>query len=213
LKRALISVAVTTAAVSMTAAPAMAATPPKAVHHVRTYQVRRDDTYWAISQRYGVTMQDLAAFNHANLWGTLYAGTVLRIPPAHWHPTTVTAAVEHRATSTTESDAPRSSTPSEAPAATPSQPVQAVQATPAQNYSPSGVWACIAQHESGGNPATDTGNGYYGMYQFTLGTWQAAGGTGNPAAASAAEQTAVAQRVQQMQGWGAWPVSSVACGV
>ncbi|MST32890.1 LysM peptidoglycan-binding domain-containing protein, partial [Acidimicrobiaceae bacterium USS-CC1] len=81
LKRALISVAVTTAAVSMTAAPAMAATLPKAVHHVRTYQVRRDDTYWAISHRYGVTMQDLAAFNHANLWGTLYAGTVLRIPP------------------------------------------------------------------------------------------------------------------------------------
>ncbi|MST33008.1 transglycosylase SLT domain-containing protein, partial [Acidimicrobiaceae bacterium USS-CC1] len=93
-----------------------------------------------------------------------------------------------------------SSAPSEAPAATPSQPVQAVQAVqaaPAQSYSPSGVWACIAQHESGGNPATDTGNGYYGMYQFTLGTWQAAGGTGNPAAASAAVQTAIAQRVQQ----------------
>ena len=50
------------------------------------------------------------------------------------------------------------------------------------------------------------------MYQFTLGSWQAAGGTGNPADASAAAQTAIAQRVQQEQGWGAWPVTSQACG-
>ena len=39
----------------------------------------------------------------------------------------------------------------------------------------------IAACESGGNPATDTGNGFYGKYQFTLETWQAVGGTGNPA--------------------------------
>jgi Transglycosylase-like domain len=48
--------------------------------------------------------------------------------------------------------------------------------------------------------------------QFTLGSWQTAGGVGNPADASAAEQTAVAQRVQAQQGWGAWPATSQECG-
>ena len=38
----------------------------------------------------------------------------------------------------------------------------------------------IAACESGGNPATDTGNGFYGKYQFTLETWQAVGGTRQP---------------------------------
>ena len=46
----------------------------------------------------------------------------------------------------------------------------------------------IAACESGGNPATNTGNGFYGKYQFTLSTWQSVGGSGNPAAAGEAEQ-------------------------
>jgi hypothetical protein len=74
-------------------------------------------------------------------------------------------------------------------------------------------WSCIAQHESGGDPSTDTGNGFYGGLQFTLQTWYAYGGTGNPADASIAEQEAVAERVLAAQGWGAWPNSSVACGL
>jgi len=48
------------------------------------------------------------------------------------------------------------------------------------------VWAKLAQCESGGNPATNTGNGFYGMYQFTLETWQSLGGTGYPHEADAA---------------------------
>jgi hypothetical protein len=79
---------------------------------------------------------------------------------------------------------------------------------------PSGVWACIAQHESGGNPAENTGNGFYGLYQFTVGSWQAAGGPpGLPSNYSAAEQTAIAMRLQAMSGWGNWPVTSQECGV
>ena len=46
----------------------------------------------------------------------------------------------------------------------------------------------IASCESGGDPSTNTGNGFYGKYQFTLGTWPSVGGSGNPAAASEAEQ-------------------------
>jgi hypothetical protein len=78
-----------------------------------------------------------------------------------------------------------------------------------------GIWACIARYESGGNPATDTGNGFYGGLQFTLGTWYANGGSGNPANASAAEQQAIANNVVANSGgsYGAWPNTSRMCGV
>ena len=42
------------------------------------------------------------------------------------------------------------------------------------------VWDQLAQCEAGGNWATNTGNGYYGGLQFSLGTWQAYGGSGLP---------------------------------
>jgi hypothetical protein len=84
----------------------------------------------------------------------------------------------------------------------------------AASVSPSGVWGCIAQHESGGNPATNTGNGYYGAFQDTIGSWEAAGGgPGLPSDYSYATQLAVNEVIQQQQGWGAWPVTSRACGV
>ena len=67
------------------------------------------------------------------------------------------------------------------------------------------VWAQLAKCESGGNPATNTGNGFYGMYQFTLETWQSLGGTGYPHEADAATQTAMAKKLQAQAGWGQWP--------
>ena len=67
------------------------------------------------------------------------------------------------------------------------------------------VWAKLAQCESGGKPETNTGNGFYGMYQFTLETWQALGGTGYPHEADAATQTAMAKKLQAQAGWGQWP--------
>ena len=42
------------------------------------------------------------------------------------------------------------------------------------------VWDSLAQCESGGNWAINTGNGYYGGLQFNVGTWRAYGGTGCP---------------------------------
>ncbi|MEU0601714.1 transglycosylase family protein [Streptomyces sp. NPDC006393] len=78
-----------------------------------------------------------------------------------------------------------------------------------------GVWDRIAQCESGGNWHINTGNGYYGGLQFAAGTWRAYGGTAYaPTAdrASRAQQIAVATRVQQAQGWGAWPVCSARAG-
>jgi hypothetical protein len=67
-------------------------------------------------------------------------------------------------------------------------------------------WDAIAQCESGGNWAINTGNGYYGGLQFTLSTWRANGGTGMPQDASRDTQVAVAERVVATQGIGAWPV-------
>ncbi|MFI1832910.1 LysM peptidoglycan-binding domain-containing protein [Streptomyces olivaceoviridis] len=78
-----------------------------------------------------------------------------------------------------------------------------------------GVWDRIAQCESGGNWHINTGNGYYGGLQFSAGTWHAYGGTAYaPTAdqASRSAQIAVATRVQQAQGWGAWPVCSGRAG-
>jgi len=78
--------------------------------------------------------------------------------------------------------------------------------------SPGGAFACIRSRESGGNYATNTGNGYYGAYQFKLSTWRSLGGTGLPSQASPAVQDAMAQRLQQRSGWGQWSTAS-RCGV
>jgi uncharacterized protein YabE (DUF348 family) len=79
---------------------------------------------------------------------------------------------------------------------------------PAANYAGgSSVWDRIAACESGGNWAANTGNGYYGGLQFSLGTWHAYGGSGRPDQHSRAEQIAVAERVRAAEGgYGAWPV-------
>jgi cell wall-associated NlpC family hydrolase len=67
-------------------------------------------------------------------------------------------------------------------------------------------WDAVAACESGGNWAANTGNGFYGGLQYTLSTWHANGGVGNPANATREQQITVAQRVLATQGIGAWPV-------
>jgi nucleoid-associated protein YgaU len=70
------------------------------------------------------------------------------------------------------------------------------------------TWDRLAQCESSGNWHIDTGNGYYGGLQFSMGTWRAHGGSGNPARATKSRQISVAERVLSSQGWGAWPACS-----
>jgi uncharacterized protein YabE (DUF348 family) len=71
-------------------------------------------------------------------------------------------------------------------------------------------WDRIAACESGGNWASNTGNGYYGGLQFDHGTWAAYGGTAyanNANGASKAQQIAIAEKVRDDRGgYGAWPV-------
>jgi hypothetical protein len=64
----------------------------------------------------------------------------------------------------------------------------------------------IAACESGGNPGANTGNGFYGKFQFTIETWQSVGGSGNPAAASEAEQNQRAAMLYAREGASPWPV-------
>lgn len=76
----------------------------------------------------------------------------------------------------------------------------------AASSSASPALEAIAACESGGNPRTDTGNGFYGKYQFTLATWQAVGGSGNAAQASETEQDRRAATLLAQAGPGQWPV-------
>ena len=76
------------------------------------------------------------------------------------------------------------------------------------------VWDQLAQCESGGNWAINTGNGYYGGLQFNLGTWQAYGGSGLPSNASRETQIAIATKVRDASGgYGAWPGCAAALGL
>lgn len=77
-------------------------------------------------------------------------------------------------------------------------------ATPTVNAEPN--WDSMAECESGGNWAANTGNGFYGGLQFRPATWAANGGVGSPAEATREEQIRVARNVLQTQGIGAWPV-------
>ncbi len=77
-----------------------------------------------------------------------------------------------------------------------------------------GVWAALAQCESGGNPSIVSSNGlYHGLYQFSVSTWQSVGGSGLPSQASPAEQTRRAQMLQARSGWGQWPACSAQLGL
>ena len=67
--------------------------------------------------------------------------------------------------------------------------------------------AAIAACESGGNPRAIGGGGTFrGKYQFTYSSWQAVGGSGDPAAAPEAEQDRRAAMLMARSGEGNWPV-------
>ncbi|WP_026306087.1 resuscitation-promoting factor [Smaragdicoccus niigatensis] len=89
-------------------------------------------------------------------------------------------------------------------------------AAPAPEVGNGATWDSIAQCESGGNWAINTGNGYYGGLQFSQGTWDAYGGgayAGRADLASREQQIAIAEKVRAAQGWGAWPSCSSQLGL
>ena len=89
------------------------------------------------------------------------------------------------------------------------------ESAPAANFAGGNtVWDQLAQCESGGNWAINTGNGYYGGLQFNLGTWQSYGGPGYPHTASRETQIAIATKVRDASGgYGAWPACAASLGL
>ena len=87
---------------------------------------------------------------------------------------------------------------------------------PTASAAPDSDWDRLAQCESGGNWAINTGNGYYVGIQFSASTWQAYGGGQYAATANQAtreQQIAIAEKVLAAQGWGAWPACSASLGL
>lgn len=75
------------------------------------------------------------------------------------------------------------------------------------------VLACIRSYEQGVDGyETDTGNGYYGAYQFDQETWESVGGSGNPAEASVEEQDMRAAELYRQRGLQPWPTPERMCG-
>jgi hypothetical protein len=65
----------------------------------------------------------------------------------------------------------------------------------------------IAACESGGDPTIVSADGSYrGKYQFSFGTWESVGGSGDPAAAPEQEQDYRAALLYAQAGSSPWPV-------
>ncbi|HXX89791.1 MAG TPA: transglycosylase family protein [Acidimicrobiales bacterium] len=92
----------------------------------------------------------------------------------------------------------------------PPAPVAQVVTAPAGS---GGAWAGLRNCESHGNYADDTGNGYYGAYQFSASTWHSLGYPGLPSDAPPALQDQAAQQLQARSGWGQWPACARSLGL
>jgi hypothetical protein len=73
--------------------------------------------------------------------------------------------------------------------------------------------AQLRECESGDDYTANTGNGYYGAYQFSLQTWQSLGYSGLPSSAPPAEQDQAAATLAETVGWDQWPVCSALLGL
>jgi hypothetical protein len=68
------------------------------------------------------------------------------------------------------------------------------------------ILRAIAQCESGGNPRAVSPDGQYrGKYQFSQGTWEGLGGTGDPAKAPEWKQDRLALKLYRQRGNAPWP--------
>ena len=68
------------------------------------------------------------------------------------------------------------------------------------------AWERLRFCESGGVYTTNSGNGFYGAYQFDRQTWESMGGSGLPSAAPYWEQDIRAKALYWARGPQPWPV-------
>jgi hypothetical protein len=74
-------------------------------------------------------------------------------------------------------------------------------------------FAAIRRCEASGDYSLNTGNGYYGAYQFAYQTWIDLDESGLPSAAPPATQDAAAYRLYLESGWSSWPACAVITGL
>jgi hypothetical protein len=67
------------------------------------------------------------------------------------------------------------------------------------------IWQRLRNCEAGGRYDRNSGNGYYGAYQFAAGTWRSLGYKGLPHQAPPEVQDEAARKLQARSGWGQWP--------
>lgn len=75
------------------------------------------------------------------------------------------------------------------------------------------VWASLRFCEAGGDYTKNTGNGFYGAYQFDYGTWAGYGGYATANLAPPAVQDAKARETQARRGWYPWPACARKLGL
>jgi LysM repeat protein len=161
----------------------------------QAYEVEPGDTLAAIA----------AAHDEVPSWRALAAAKADEVPDPAVLPGQVL---------TLDVDAPATAPEAPAEADEPDEPDEPAEPEPAESTATdAGVWDRLAECEAGGNWSADTGNGYYGGLQFTLGSWEAVGGSGYPHEASREEQIQRGEALQAEQGWDAWPACSDELGL
>jgi LysM repeat protein len=181
-----------------TAEPAHGSAPAPATPAPQLVTIQSGDTLESVAQANNTTYIRLFDANtEITNPDLIYPGQVVRVPAADEQ-------LVHRDLPTAAPAAPAAVSPAQTRTSTPA---------PAVSAAGNSVWDQIAACESGGNWAINTGNGFYGGLQFTLSSWQAAGGSGYPNQASREEQISRAQILQSRQGWGAWPACTAKLGI
>lgn len=190
----------------------------------KTVVIKRGDSLSKIAKTYDTTYHRLFDANtYVENPDLIFPGNKLRIP----HPDEElkkrplpTTAVPRTVETTTKKPVakPAPKRVESATTTTTSQQTTQTQRRAAPAPKPTGaisgsVWDRLAQCESSGNWSINTGNGYYGGLQFSLSSWRAVGGSGYPHQASKSEQIARAEKLQAIQGWGAWPACTAKLGI
>lgn len=185
------------------AAPAQEASPPSDQPPAQTHTVAAGESLSGISLAELGTSErwvELFAANRSTIAGPdlLHVGQVLEIPSV---PVAVPADLL-ASLATTSAPVPSVSRPSVTSAAPEPTLARAVPSSGGGGGNLAAIRAC----ESSGNYAAVSPDGLYrGAYQFDLPTWQSVGGSGDPAAASSAEQDARASQLWSQRGANPWP--------
>jgi cell division septation protein DedD len=135
--------------------------------------------------------------------------TSLHIPVA----ATPAAAVIPTTTAPTGPPTTAAPTTTTAPPPTTTAPPTTTTAPSASYVSAAGDFAALRECESGNNYSENSGNGYYGAYQFSEQTWQGLGYSGLPSDAAPSVQDQAAEQLQARSGWGQWPACSAELGL